>query len=65
MKIAEHCKLSGAEIRRLMRIHRVTIESIAARFNLTRKRVREVRIAGVTGFLASEWHYLITGTWLH
>jgi hypothetical protein len=65
MKIAKHCKLSGAEIRSLMRVHRVTIEDIATRFDLKRKRVREVRTAGVTGFLASEWHFLICGTWLH
>lgn len=65
MKIAEHCELSGADARRLMRTHRVTIEDIDARFNLTKKRIREVRNVGVNGFLASEWHYLITGIWLH
>ncbi|NEX60229.1 hypothetical protein [Noviherbaspirillum galbum] len=65
MNIAQHCQLSGKEIRRLMRVHRITIDAIATRYDLTKKRVREVRMTGVSGFLASEWHFLITGIWLH
>lgn len=48
---------------RLMRRHRVTIQGIADRFQITKKRIRQVRTSGVTGFLAAEWHFIITGTW--
>lgn len=57
-------ELTGAMVRRLMRKHGVTIRSVAREFNVTMKRVREVRTAGARGFAASEWHYLITGFWL-
>lgn len=57
-------KLPGAMVRRLMRKHGVTIRGLADRYNITLKRVREVRAGGVCGFLANEWHYLITGQWL-
>lgn len=56
-------RLPGAMVRRLMRRHRVTIKAIAERFNITQKRVREVRSNGVVGFLAREWTYMITGEW--
>lgn len=55
--------LSGAEVRSLMRCHGKTIRGIATERGLTMKRVREVRANGVTGFLAEEWQYLITGEW--
>ena len=58
-----HLQLSGAMVRRLMRQHRVTIAHLARTHNLTMKRVREVRAAGVSGFLAKEWCWLITGKW--
>lgn len=51
-------------VRRLMRQHRVTIRSVAQKWNITMKRVREVRKDGVTSFAASEWHFMITGRWL-
>lgn len=57
-------RLSGAIVRRLMRKHKVTIRSLAQSFNITMKRIREVRDSGVLGFAASEWHYMITGVWL-
>lgn len=57
-------RLSGAMVRRLMRKHGVTIRSLANKFGMTMKRVREVRANGVRGFLASEWHYMVTGQWL-
>ena len=50
-------------VRTMMRKHKVTIASIASKFNLTKKRVREVRAQGVTGFLAQEWTFMITGQW--
>ena len=62
MKTGEYT-LSGALVRRLMRKHRVTIAALAAKHNLTQKRVREVRAQGVTGFLALEWSFLISGVW--
>lgn len=57
-------RLPGAMVRRLMRKHGVTIRALATKHDITMKRVREVRAAGVRGFLANEWHYLITGQWL-
>jgi hypothetical protein len=57
-------RLPGAMIRRLMRKHGVTIAALAKKFNITMKRVREVRLTGARGFAASEWHFMITGAWL-
>lgn len=57
-------ELTGADVRSLMRKHGWTIRGIAEKFGLTQKRVREVRASGVTGFLADEWHYMVTGRWL-
>lgn len=59
----KHQTLSGAMVCRLMRKHHVTIAGLAAKFKLTQKRVREVRAKGVSGFLAMEWSYMITGVW--
>ena len=55
----KHNTLSGAMVRRLMRRHRITIAGLAAKHNITQKRVREVRAKGVAGFLAQKWCYLI------
>lgn len=55
-------RLSGDNIRRLMRIHRMTIRALAVRMNITMKRVREVRLHGVTGECMSlDWYEAITG----
>lgn len=64
MATIPNSRLSGAMICRLMRQHNATIQDLADRFKITKKRIREVRLSGVTGFLASEWHYMITGAWL-
>lgn len=56
--------LRGEEICRLMRENGHTIRSLAAKHGLTMKRVREVRDTGVSGFLADEWHFMVTGAWL-
>lgn len=56
-------QLSGKEVIRLMRQHKVTIRDLKAKFQITLKRTREVRTAGVAGFHAEEWTYLITGAW--
>ena len=58
-----HGILSGAMVCRMMRKHRVTIAGLAAKHNITQKRVREVRARGVSGFLALEWVFLISGAW--
>lgn len=58
-----HQSLSGSMVCRLMRQHKVSIASLAATHNITQKRVREVRTKGVSGFLALEWCFLITGEW--
>lgn len=55
--------LSGSMICSLMRKHQVTIAGLAAKFNITKKRVHEVRAKGVSGFLAEEWTFMITGQW--
>lgn len=57
----DHCRLTGDGVCRLMRKHKVTIRGIAQAYNITQKRVREVRANGVRGFLAAEWTYMITG----
>ena len=58
-----HGILSGSMVCRLMRKHRVTISDLASKHQITQKRVREVRAKGVSGFLACEWVFLITGQW--
>lgn len=55
--------LSGEMVRRMMRSHKVTIDDLAARFSLTKTRIRKVRADGVSGFLAEEWTFFITGRW--
>ena len=58
-KLAELGKepaLDGVAVRRLMRVHRRTIRTLAKAMNVTMKRVREVRDKGVSGELAVwEW----------
>ena len=44
--------LSGTMVCALMRKHQVTIAGLTTKFGLTKKRVREVRATGVSGFLA-------------
>lgn len=58
-----HNTLSGSMVCRLMRKHHVTIAGLAAKHNITQKRVREVRAHGVSGFLSMEWCFLISGEW--
>lgn len=42
-------KLTGDQIKRLMRIFRVSIKSLATEMQITQKRVRYVRTFGVSG----------------
>lgn len=57
-------RLPAAMVCRLMRKRGITIRALALKWNVTVKRVREVRTHGVRGFAANEWHYMITGAWL-
>jgi hypothetical protein len=56
-------RLSGGAIKRLMRNRGLTISGVAAKWSITRKRVREVRAEGVTGFMAENWFHMLTGQW--
>lgn len=55
--------LTGSTIKRLMRQHEVTIREFKAKHGITLKRIREVRLAGVSGFMAEDWFKMITGSW--
>jgi len=53
--------LSATNICRLMREHKKTIRGIATRWNLTQKRVREVRAKGVQGeHFVTDWLEILT-----
>jgi hypothetical protein len=55
-------KLSGPEVVRLMRKHKLTIEQLAFRLGSTMKRVREVRRKGLTrALVVRDWLQAITG----
>ena len=54
-------KLSSAEVKRLMRKHKVTIRALASEMQITQKRIREVRDKGVTGPAVRDWVEHITG----
>jgi hypothetical protein len=56
-------KITGTQLVRLMRKHKVTMRQIKAKYQITLKRIREVRANGVEGFAATEWIFIITGTW--
>ena len=54
-------ELSAATIRRLMRANRKTIRGLATRWNLTMKRVRQVRHQGVKGeAFVRDWLEMLT-----
>lgn len=60
----EWAALSSKEARRLMRVHGWTIRSLAQRWSITQRRVREVRTHGVPeGFNAANWRAMLTGFW--
>ena len=55
--------LSATEVCRLMRQHHQTIRGIATRWNLTLKRVREVRAQGVRGeAFVRDWLEILSTT---
>ena len=54
--------MNGADIRWLMRSHKVTIRVLAARMDITIKRVRQVRKHGITEpHVIRDWFEGITG----
>ena len=54
-------ELSAATVRRLMRANRKTIRGLATRWNLTMKRIRQVRHQGVTGeAFVRDWLEMLT-----
>jgi hypothetical protein len=55
--------MTGAQFRTLMRVHRKTIKGLADQFDITQKRVRELRAKGASGFRAEELHFMCTGQW--
>ena len=58
--------LSGPEAHALMRHCRVTVRGVAARAQITMKRVRQVRREGVTGYLmVCDWIEIISGNFCY
>ncbi len=58
----ENGRLSGPEIRRLMRVNGVTISKLKEITGITLKRIREVRIEGLENRNAiRDWLQAITG----
>lgn len=52
--------MSGWNVRRLMRLHKVSIRDLAARMSITMKRVRQVRSEGVAGeLMCLDWYEAI------
>ena len=42
-------RMEGKEMKRLMRVNKVTIRELSARMQITQKRIREVRETGLVG----------------
>lgn len=59
--IEKRIKMSGRELRSLMRKHRVTIRELSRRAQVTQKRIREVRTKGLTGLAVLDWQQAIIG----
>jgi hypothetical protein len=53
--------LTGPQLVGLMRQYRVTIATLAQRLDMTQRRVRECRIAGLDRLAARDWLQAITG----
>lgn len=59
----ENGAITGKEIARLMRVHRVKIRELSLRMGITMKRIREVRDAGLSDPLSiRDWIEAITGS---
>ena len=56
-------RLSGKELRHMMRKHRVTIAELAHRTGITQKRIRRVRTEGIfDSLVVRDWIQAITGS---
>lgn len=56
-------RMSGRDLRKLMRLHKVTIAALAKRMDITQKRIR-ARLrdeSQMSGYLAVDWFECITG----
>ena len=54
--------LEGAEVRRLMRVHKVRIRELSRRMQITMKRIREIREIGLDErYAIRDWLEAITG----
>ena len=40
-------RMEGKEVKRLMRVHKVTIRELSARMQITQKRIRQIRESGL------------------
>ena len=45
--LGDNGQLEGREVRRLMRVHKVTIRQLSQRMQITMKRIREIRELGL------------------
>lgn len=55
--------MDGREVKRLMRVHHVTIRELRERMGITMKRIRHVRERGLTDRnVIRDWVQGITGT---
>ena len=55
-------RLSGAEVKRLMRVHGMTIAALSFVMGITQKRIREIRDSGIEGGnVVRDWQEAITG----
>lgn len=55
--------ITGPEIARMMRRHRVTIRELSRRLDIPQRIVRHRRRAGVTAPAAFDWRQAIIGHW--
>lgn len=46
-KLPDTGRLDGADVRRLMRVHKVTIRELAKRMQITMRRIRQIREIGL------------------
>lgn len=55
--------LDGRAFTRLMRRHAKTIRGLAQQFDISQKRIRQLRRSGAEGFAAQELFYMCVGRW--
>ena len=54
--------MTGKGLCRLMRLHRITVRTLAQRLGVSQARVRQVRTQGLTDWnYVRDWHEAITG----